>query len=90
MTNPVRIRGVDYPSQKAAADALGVSRATVNQALDRGRIEFVGLGKGYGPTRRRKPCVVDGTRYPSQAAAAAALGVTRSAIHYRLKRARQT
>lgn len=36
---PVRVRGVIYPSQRAAAKALGVSEKTVRNALDAGRRE---------------------------------------------------
>lgn len=40
---PVRIRGVDYPSIRAAARALDIPSASICYALDRGALEHVGL-----------------------------------------------
>jgi biotin operon repressor len=34
---PVRVQGVTYPSQKIAAEVLGVSRATIYRAKKKGR-----------------------------------------------------
>lgn len=39
----VRIRGVEYPSISAAAKALGVSRAAVQQGIAKGNLDRVGL-----------------------------------------------
>lgn len=69
MTNLVRIRGVDYPSQKAAAEALGVVPMTITRALDLGTIDRVGL------RQTKIPVTIRGVDYPSMAAAARALGV---------------
>lgn len=69
MANPVRIRGVDYPSQKAAGEALGVWPSTIGKALERGKIDRVGLGLSGVPV------VIRGVSYPSMSAAARALGV---------------
>lgn len=77
---PVIIRGTLYPSQSAAARALGVAQAVVFRALDRGTADNVGLG-------RSKPVTIDGTEYPSVTAAAAALGRAKSTISKRLRRA---
>ena len=46
-TEPVKvvIRGVEYPSIRAAAKALGISRQAVHQGLTVGRIDNVGLKK---------------------------------------------
>ena len=41
--DPVRIRGVTYISQAAAARALGVAPSAFSIALDEGRIDTVGL-----------------------------------------------
>lgn len=49
MSCPVLIRGKHYPSQAAAARALGVSPATVFQALNTGTIDHVGLRSGKQP-----------------------------------------
>lgn len=78
MTNPVTIRGVTYPSQTAAADALGVAKATVSAAALGGTLDDVGRGlpqPGCEPAHTR-PTTVGGVTYPSRKAAAAALGVT--------------
>ena len=75
---PVRIRGVDYPSAKAAAEALGVSREWVYNALCRGRIDRVGLGKGgdYGTAKiNAKPVRVGGMKFDSMAALARFIGL---------------
>ena len=76
---PVRIRGITYPSQRAAARALGVCDATVRKALDAGRIDEVGLNirRGGHPGT---PCLYRGKAYPSRAAAAKACGVTKAAV----------
>jgi len=43
--NIVSIRGVVYPSVNCASRALGVSRSAIHDALDRGRVDEVGLKK---------------------------------------------
>lgn len=40
---PVRIRGVNYPSIKQAAEALGVAVLTVSRHLDAGTLDKIGL-----------------------------------------------
>lgn len=76
---PVRIRGVIYPSQRAAALAIGVNVGTIANALDAGRIDEVGLGirRGGQPC---KPCVYRGRSYPSRKAAALDCGVSVAAV----------
>lgn len=86
MTNPVRIRGVDYPSQVAAARALGVHPTTLQQALCRGKQDGVGLGLRPAGGRPGNPVTIRGVWYPSQQAAATALGVTREAITLAIRR----
>lgn len=44
---PVVIRGQNFPSICAAARALGLAPQTISEALDNGRLDFVGLGKGW-------------------------------------------
>lgn len=84
--NPVRIRGVHYPSQAAAARALGVSGFTISNALDEGRIDRVGLGL-TSPGTPGKPCWYRGKRYPSRTAAARACGVSVAAVSKAVKAA---
>lgn len=77
--NPIRIRGVIYPSIAAASRALRVSRATIDRALDDGWIDEVGLPHRKGG-RPPKPCFYRGQRYASQCAAARAWGVSPAAV----------
>lgn len=51
---PTRIRGVDYPSVKAAAVALGISTRTIYNHLNKGTIDNAGIGSGRGVKVRRK------------------------------------
>lgn len=71
--NPVEIRGVRYPSQQAAAAALGVSPSTLCDALRNGTADRVGLTKRHGIS---EPVTIRGVTYPSVPDAAAALGVS--------------
>jgi hypothetical protein len=78
-TMPVIIRGVHYPTVTAASLALGVKKITIYSALSRGRLDFVGLGRGHRPKENRisgraKPCVIGGFAFTSLAAASVALG----------------
>jgi hypothetical protein len=70
----ITIRGVHYPTQAAAARALGVSRQTVTSAVKAGRTEFIGLGYAPGAHRAPQPITVDGVQYRSLTAAAVATG----------------
>ena len=72
MSVKVTIRGVDYPSQRAAAEALGVSHQAIAKARMLGTLDRVGTGAG----RFSEPYL----GYPSKGAAAEALGVSKSAI----------
>lgn len=83
---PTTIRGVLYPTQRAASVALGVSPKTVHKAIQRGRAEYIGLGK----IDMGQPCTMNGQRYPSQTAAANALGVRRATISRAVAEGRST
>lgn len=80
MTTTVTIRGVTYPSQKAAAEASGVSVQAVSSARQRGTLDRVGLGplRAGCPPVFQKPITVQGHTFPSRTAAAEALGIPRS------------
>jgi hypothetical protein len=80
---PTLIRGVLYPSQKAAAAALGVHYTTVQKALEAGTQDRVGMS----PRGRRIAVQVEigGVRYPSRRAAAMALGVSKERIAKMIK-----
>ena len=43
---PCRINGVDYPSHRAAARALGVTPQAISMAISRGKEDRVSLGAG--------------------------------------------
>lgn len=53
----VKIRGIIYPSVKAAAAAHGVKENTIYEALSKNRTDGIGLGVGGGQKgkTRRKP-----------------------------------
>jgi hypothetical protein len=80
---PVRVRGVVYPSQRAAATALGVAEKTVRNALDAGTIDLVGLLVAGRPG---KPCTYRGAEYPSMTAAAIACGVSDKTVANDIRR----
>lgn len=80
---PLTIRGVEYPSQLAAAKALGISVPAICNAKKRGTLETVGLN----PKRTEpSPVMIRGVVYRSQYAAAKALGLAASTIWNALER----
>lgn len=78
-TRLVTINGVEYPSLKAAADALDRSPATLAYHLKRGTTDKIGSGLKGG----RRPMVSNGVEYPSAAAAARAAGISESGMSKR-------
>lgn len=81
---PVEIRGIVYPSHKAAAEALGVSISSISHGLrKRGSADRVGLGLVGGPLgnkNRAKPITILGCEFPSRTIAAKELEITRSQL----------
>lgn len=69
----IKIRGVTYPSVKAAAEAMGVKRDAIYSALARGSIDTVGLGKS-----QPQPITLDGITFSSIRSASLALGFGRT------------
>ena len=69
----VLIRGILYPSVKAAAEALGVTINAIYSALARGNIDTVGTGKS-----QPQPVDLDGITFPSIRSASLALGFKRT------------
>ena len=80
---PVTIRGTVYPSQQAAAQALGLHPATISRSLDRhGHCDFVGTHMSRrGNRNAARPVRIGPLTFPSRRAAAAALGLSRQMIH---------
>jgi hypothetical protein len=69
----IKVRGITYPSTRAASRALGVSIDAVYSALARGSMDKLGLG-----TTQRKPVEIEGIPFRSMCAASRALGFSRS------------
>ena len=76
--SPITIRGKTYPSQAAAARALGTRRETVWQLVKAGRTEYIGLN-------HQKPVKALGRTFPSQQAFAKHLGVSSAAVSRGIK-----
>ena len=76
-----KIRGVTYPSVKAASEALGVTVNAIYSALNRGNINTVGLGKS-----QPRPVDLDGIAFPSIRSASLALGFGRTYLSKVLSR----
>jgi hypothetical protein len=69
---PVRVRGVTYPSAQFCANALGVTRKAVYNALARGTPDRIGLDNAAGKARPFKYRMLS---WPSRNAASRALGM---------------
>lgn len=88
---PIRVRGKDYPSVKAAAAALGIKPASVSSYLGRyGHTDGLGLGFSSPArnqtARRAKPVTICGYRFATVKAAADALGVNYQSLSRTLNR----
>lgn len=80
---PVTIRGELYPSQKAAADALGLVPSAIAQSLLRnGHCDNVGIGNARAGNTNApsRPVRIGNLQFRSQLGAAKALGVHRSLV----------
>lgn len=78
-----KIRGVTYPSVKAASEALGVTVNAIYSALNRGNINTVGLGKSQP---RHVDLDGDGLSFKSIRSASLALGFGRTYLSKVLSR----
>lgn len=83
---PVTVRGESYPSVKAAAQALGITPASVSSYLGRrGHTDGLGLGASSPHRNRtphhRVPVEIHGCRFETIKAAADALGVSYQSLH---------
>jgi hypothetical protein len=68
VSKPVEIRGVNYPSIRAAADALGINEDTLGDRLRRGADPLIA-------TQNWRKVTVNGVEYPSIKAASIELGI---------------
>ena len=75
----ITIRGVDYETPQAAAEAHGLTVGAIYNARRRGLLGTVGLGR-LGCVEEPFEIEIRGVRHPSQHAAAKALGVPQSAV----------
>ena len=76
----IKIRGVVYPSVKAAAEAHSLTVQGIYSGLTRGDMDTVGTGKN-----RPKPITLNGIRFPSISVASKALGFQRKYLGNVLK-----
>ena len=76
-SKPCVWEGVSYPSQRAAAKALGINHKTISKWLKKGTPRVKG---------RRVPVEWEGVTYPSVAAAARALGLPINTLVHRIKK----
>jgi len=78
---PIEIRGVLYPSRKAAAEALGVIPSAVSNAYRAGTEQTCGLGY-----KAPVSCIIDGVHYPSIVAASRGTGIPYNKLWDTLRR----
>jgi predicted XRE-type DNA-binding protein len=80
---PVVVRGRQYPSQKDAAAALGITQSALSHMLaKRGNLAMAGLGPTGAPGNQNnaRPFKIGPLTFASRVEAARALGVSRSQI----------
>lgn len=80
---PVVVRGRQYPSQKDAAAALGITQSALSHMLaKRGNLTMAGLGPTGAPGNQNnaRPFKIGPLTFASRVAAAKALGISRSQI----------
>lgn len=82
----ITIRGVSYPSVKAAARAFGVSPGWLYKMQASGRLDQIGELSRGARMPYTCPVTIRGTAYASVSQAAAALGVTISAVSHAARR----
>ena len=78
---PIRINGVEYPSRKAAAEALGVAPITISRARRDGRLENFGLSYKKIDTRAFLRMFEEGA---TNGELAEALGISKASVARRL------
>lgn len=95
---PIEWDGVVYPSMAALSRALGLSRSRVSNAKRLGKMHTLGIGSKAGwvlgqnlglkamHDAKRQPVAALGWYWPSQLAAADAMGVHHSCISNWLRR----
>lgn len=81
--DPVIIRGVEYPSSYAVAEAFGLKLSGVGSMICKGRADYIGIGKGKGPRKQRETMkiVVRGVVYENVEACAKAFKVKKASVY---------
>ena len=91
---PILYKGTFFPSQRALARHLGVSQSSIHLRLRRGTLEENNGPNPHpyplflGPLANCQPVSALGHHWPSQQAAATALGVTATAVCKALNKGR--
>lgn len=84
----VEVRGVVYPTVRAAAEAFGIGTNTIYQLLEKGRADMIGMGRarpnngGY----RCKPFTIAGVTYRSQQDASVAIGRNKDYVSWAIRK----
>lgn len=86
---PVPVRGITYPNPDAAAAALGVSRASVLEALRLGDLDTLGLRSAQiRRVQDRCPFEVRGQQFETFEACAEVFGITVTSVKQALRKGR--
>ncbi len=92
MPSPITIRGVDYADEGAVASAFGIGRKSVRNAINRGRVDFIGI-PAHITRPKAKPVLmkvrVANRDFDSVEQAARALKVKEATIRGALSRGRE-
>lgn len=87
----VMIRGVTYETVREAAEAFGLGTSYIYDAIERGRQDFIGTGRGRA--RHGQPddwngnaITLHGLTFPSMTTASLALGFNKAYLRAALRR----
>jgi predicted transcriptional regulator len=81
MTNEIKVKGVTYPSQVAAAKALGLSEATVSRRIEGGKVNLKNIGK-----QQKQRVEIKGTIYRLLREASRQTGIHINTIKSRIQK----
>lgn len=77
---PIRWRGLDFPSHKEAATHIGCCSATITKYLNMGRLDDL---EPSAPGNKI-PIIYEGVTYPSRADLARHIGISKRGLFLRL------